>query len=55
MTSPSDVIRTEEKRAKWYERLLVEWAALVMDDRQFSAFLSKYGFVIDENLRVVRK
>lgn len=46
---PSDV------RAKWYERMLVGWAALVMDAPEFGAFLKKYGFAINENLQVVRK
>lgn len=41
-------------RVSWIERLLVEWAAFVMDAAQFDAFLHKYGFEIDAGLNVVR-
>lgn len=44
-----------DNRAPWYVRLLVEWACLVMDGEEFSAFLNKYGLAINERLQVVRK
>ena len=46
---PSDV------RVTWYERLLVEWAAVVMDDEDFDAFLDRYGFEISADFKVVRR
>lgn len=41
-------------KVRWWERLLVEWAAFVMTQKEFDAFLRKYGFEINARLEVVR-
>lgn len=46
---------TADQRVKWWERFLVEWAALVMNDAEFDAFLDRYGFEISNDFKVVRR
>lgn len=41
-------------KVKWWERLLVEWAACVMTNERFSTFLAKYGLAINERLELIR-
>ena len=40
---------------RWWERFLVNWAALVMTDDGFDALLRKYNLAISESLQLVRR
>lgn len=40
---------------RWWERLLVNWATLVMTDDGFDAVLRKYNLAVSEKLTLVRR
>ena len=44
-----------DERVTWWERILVNWATLVMTDDGFDAFLRKYNLAISKNLKIVRR